>query len=432
MRKLLIFAALILSSVSCYAQTTTISATVTDSTSTAWANGTWKIEFVPNPSNPNPAAYNINGTPLSAAVTFQTGSLDGSGAFSASVYQNVVITPVGSSWKLTVCPNSTAPCGIYGFIAAGSSMSLSSALTSAIPVIKFSPVSGAYGYNDAEAILNLLPGSTYWNVTSSIQRCYTGSAWTTCTPNSGFPSIVPCAIASGCTAATNAQDARTNLTVPGFLTISGQPTVGCSASVNDGSYYVDISTFIEYKCILVSSVWGWHQTGVGAIYNIPTYGTSINFYDTTGVYPGGSINSVAILNSADLTFCSLPAASGSASNPLDYWCLMRFGAIQNKLYFGDDGTNSHIQSGVGHDILFCPGGGGYTTCAGNPFALRLSSTTFDAVFGHNIKVNTYQETLVTPASSSAACTAGQFTDDANYHYVCTATNTWKRVALSTF
>lgn len=44
----------------------------------------------------------------------------------------------------------------------------------------------------------------------------------------------------------------------------------------------------------------------------------------------------------------------------------------------------------------------------------------------------YRETLTTPASSSATCTAGQFTDDANFHYVCTATNTWKRAALSTF
>jgi len=44
----------------------------------------------------------------------------------------------------------------------------------------------------------------------------------------------------------------------------------------------------------------------------------------------------------------------------------------------------------------------------------------------------YSETLTTPASSSAPCTAGQFTDDANYHYVCVATNTWKRAALSSF
>jgi len=53
-------------------------------------------------------------------------------------------------------------------------------------------------------------------------------------------------------------------------------------------------------------------------------------------------------------------------------------------------------------------------------------------FGDAVDAPSYRETLTTPASSSAACTAGQFTDDANFHYVCTATNTWKRVALSTF
>lgn len=40
--------------------------------------------------------------------------------------------------------------------------------------------------------------------------------------------------------------------------------------------------------------------------------------------------------------------------------------------------------------------------------------------------------LSTPSSSSAPCTAGEFRDDANYHYVCVATNKWKRVALSDF
>jgi hypothetical protein len=44
----------------------------------------------------------------------------------------------------------------------------------------------------------------------------------------------------------------------------------------------------------------------------------------------------------------------------------------------------------------------------------------------------FNEVLYTPASSSAACTAGDFWDDANYHYVCTATNTIKRVALAAF
>lgn len=42
------------------------------------------------------------------------------------------------------------------------------------------------------------------------------------------------------------------------------------------------------------------------------------------------------------------------------------------------------------------------------------------------------EKLSTPASSSAPCQPGQFSDDAHYYDVCVATNNWKRVALEAF
>ena len=38
----------------------------------------------------------------------------------------------------------------------------------------------------------------------------------------------------------------------------------------------------------------------------------------------------------------------------------------------------------------------------------------------------------TPASATAAGTAGQIAWDVNYIYICTATNTWKRVAIGTW
>lgn len=38
----------------------------------------------------------------------------------------------------------------------------------------------------------------------------------------------------------------------------------------------------------------------------------------------------------------------------------------------------------------------------------------------------------TPASASASGTQGQIRWDANYIYVCVATNTWKRAALTTW
>ena len=40
--------------------------------------------------------------------------------------------------------------------------------------------------------------------------------------------------------------------------------------------------------------------------------------------------------------------------------------------------------------------------------------------------------FTTPASSTATGTKGQIAVDANYIYVCVATNTWKRVGLSTW
>jgi len=60
------------------------------------------------------------------------------------------------------------------------------------------------------------------------------------------------------------------------------------------------------------------------------------------------------------------------------------------------------------------------------------SSTMTVDTGGNVRAVAYHETLTTPASSSAPCSAGDFTDDANFHYVCTAQNSWKRVALSAF
>lgn len=40
--------------------------------------------------------------------------------------------------------------------------------------------------------------------------------------------------------------------------------------------------------------------------------------------------------------------------------------------------------------------------------------------------------LTPPTSSSGSCSAGQFSFDSNYYYLCIGANTWKRAALSSF
>jgi|HubBroStandDraft_2_1064218.scaffolds.fasta_scaffold13835_4 hypothetical protein len=66
--------------------------------------------------------------------------------------------------------------------------------------------------------------------------------------------------------------------------------------------------------------------------------------------------------------------------------------------------------------------------------------TIDTATGGNLQVNangiftaaSFHVNLATPPSSSAPCIAGQIGADANYIYVCIATNHWKRSALSSF
>ena len=80
-----------------YAQFTTVSATITDFDNVAWSNAQWKVQFVPNPNQPNPCLYNVNGVGLCTSTysnyTSQNNTTDGSGALSGAtdLYGNIKI-----------------------------------------------------------------------------------------------------------------------------------------------------------------------------------------------------------------------------------------------------------------------------------------------------------------------------------------------------
>jgi len=65
--------------------------------------------------------------------------------------------------------------------------------------------------------------------------------------------------------------------------------------------------------------------------------------------------------------------------------------------------------------------------AGNSFDIGATGTRVRTAF-----IKTLVTTSGAPASASATGTAGTMTWDADYIYVCTATNTWKRVAIATW
>jgi hypothetical protein len=64
---------------------------------------------------------------------------------------------------------------------------------------------------------------------------------------------------------------------------------------------------------------------------------------------------------------------------------------------------------------------------------KASSTDYNTEWTNNILVlGILTVPTSTPTSASATGTTGTVTWDSNYIYICVATNTWKRVAISTW
>ncbi len=350
------------------AQSTTVSATVVDSDSTAWANGTWSISFVPSQSFPNLSSYTCNG---SALTTSYKGTLNGSGAFSQAMCTGSSTAPGGGSWNISICPNSSAPCGILNFTTAGSTLDLSSAITAVIPAPRFAAVAGAYGYADVEARLTISAGGTYWNVASSCQRYYNGSSWS-CSSSPGIPSyavdITQPPYNAKCDSVTDdhvaiqaALDNNAAIYIP-ILSTSGQ------TQCNLGS--VGIQLCSSANLFLYNAIYGNGQifsySGTGIAIANPNFSCSTSLVRDLNIDMTGSTSTANSLQTAveqviGVTETGLPAGSVSVND----WSSSY---IQNSSFSGGVNANdttlisdafgdaSVIQSGI--DVLI---GGSYAS-----------------------------------------------------------------------
>lgn len=175
MRKIILaFIFMLVSAIGAFAQSTTVSGTVTDAGSQAWANGTYQFIFQPNPQFPT-GPYTWTGGALNNVIS---GSLDGSGNYSVSIPSNSAITPAGSTWILKATPNATS----QGFSTPRTTITGGTqTLNVTPPVILISwaipPGPAISAYTDAEIGGPLPKGAEYFNVTSSLTRVWDGSAW---------------------------------------------------------------------------------------------------------------------------------------------------------------------------------------------------------------------------------------------------------------
>jgi hypothetical protein len=125
------------------------------------------------------------------------------------------------------------------------------------------------------------------------------------------------------------------------------------------------------------------------------------------------------------------------------------GNTADKIWFSGDGIKYLSNTGDASTSILALRGraglifntGGDTTYNGGTERARIDSSgrllvggspdsggALLQVFGDRIRIGTAK----TPASATATGTTGEIAWDANYIYVCTATNTWKRMAIATW
>lgn len=174
-----------------FGQSSTVSTTgVIDTDGFTWIGGTYNIQFKPNPSFPGINQYVWSGGNLQQNLQF-SGTLDSSGAFSVSIPDNTTITPAGSQWTFTICPNATTGCFNTSLSVNGATFPVTTQLNALANGPRFPVSVSAHGYADVEISPVPLPGGMYYNVTLAVQRQWNGTAWTTLGGGGGSGTVQP-------------------------------------------------------------------------------------------------------------------------------------------------------------------------------------------------------------------------------------------------
>jgi hypothetical protein len=103
------------------------------------------------------------------------------------------------------------------------------------------------------------------------------------------------------------------------------------------------------------------------------------------------------------------------------------------IYTNSNGLNLQTDPASGQNLLFFTAGANERARIDSSGRLLVGTSSDSGgallqVNGNRVRIATAK----TPASASDTGTAGEICWDANYIYVCTATNTWKRTAISTW
>lgn len=288
-----------------YGQSTSITATITDTDGQTWNNGTVTATFVPGPPN----AYRWPGGAIPLTIA---GTMNGSGTLTLSLPDNSTITPVGSQWRFTLCPNASAGCVSTAIAVSGSSENLSSQLSSIARGPRFPATAWSYGYLDVEVTPTPANGAMYWNVTNQITRQWNGTAWQDLSGGGGTGTVTS---VSGLTPLFSVADATTTPTFA--LSTAAADTVfgNCATSTATPSYCTITSNMLPEATtntpgiVTVTGPFSYVPTvtnsgfGIG---EVTTYSGTGGGLTATGIYlpasiiPSGGTNFLQINSLGDI------------------------------------------------------------------------------------------------------------------------------------
>lgn len=159
-----------------FGQNTTVSATVTDPDAFNWAGGS--IQF--NLFNGQGGTVTYHGVPLTANQLSVTFGLNGGGAFSGALSDNTLLSPVGTQWDVSVCPQASAPCQqLQRVVVSGATQSLTTTINPQLRALRFPASYGARAYGQVEISPIPPAGGTYYDITIVSPRFWNGTSWVT-------------------------------------------------------------------------------------------------------------------------------------------------------------------------------------------------------------------------------------------------------------
>ena len=158
---------------------------------------------------------------------------------------------------------------------------------------------------------------------------------------------------------------------------------------------------------------------------------------------GGAVTSVTLLTNGSVVYTGMlfgadPATIGGTGSGFSVPVATTNAGANNTALGYQTGRNNILGS---RNVYLGYQAGLNDTTSDNLYISNTSTATplikgkFDSAGGNAGSVRIYgdlQLTTKTPASASATGTVGTITYDTDYIYICTATDTWKRVAIATW